>query len=123
MEKVQGIGGFFFRSRDPEALALWYRDHLGVSLVPKSGEEHPWHHAAGVTAFAPFAETTDYFGNASKMWMINFRVSNLEAMVSQLRAEGIHVELGPQDDFIGRFARLNDPEGNPIELWEPKEEK
>jgi glyoxylase I family protein len=122
MEKVTGIGGLFFRSRDPEALACWYRDHLGIPLVPKSEGEQAWQTQAGTTVFAPFAENTKYFGNASKMWMINFRVGNLEAMAKQLRDDGIQVEMNPEDDSIGRFARLNDPEGNPIELWEPKQD-
>ena len=79
----------------------------------------PWWQEAGPAAFAPFPETTAYFGDAGKVWMINFRVHNLDAMVAQLRAAGISVELDPQGYPNGRFARLYDPEGNPIELWEP----
>lgn len=119
MEKVNGIGGFFFRARDPATLSQWYRDHLGVAVVPSSDDELPWRQEAGPTAFAPFPETTEYFGEAGKVWMINFRVSNLDAMVAQLRAAGISVEPDPQHYPQGRFARLYDPEGNPIELWEP----
>lgn len=120
MEKVTGIGGLFFRSRDPEALGRWYRDHLGISLVPKNYDEQPWQQEAGPSAFAPFPEKTNYFGDLSKAWMINFRVRNLEAMVSQLRAAGLAAEMDPQVYPNGRFARLHDPEGNPIELWEPQ---
>jgi glyoxylase I family protein len=119
MEKVNGIGGLFFRARDPVALAQWYRDHLGVSLVPSNYDESPWRQEAGPTAFAPFPETTEYFGDVGKVWMINFRVRNLVAMVAQLRAAGVSVEVDPQPYPNGRFARLNDPEGNPVELWEP----
>jgi len=78
--------------------------------------------AAGsrATAFAAFLEATEYFGDASKTWMINFRVRNLGAMVAQLRAAGIYVEIDEQHYPNGRFARLKDPEGNPVELWEPE---
>lgn len=122
MEKATGIGGLFFRARDPEALARWYRDHLGIPPIPSSHGEQPWRTQAGPTAFAPFPQDTTYFGDPGKMWMLNFRVSNLEAMASQLTAEGIPVEMDAQAYPYGRFARLHDPEGNPIELWEPKEE-
>lgn len=119
MEKVTGIGGLFFRAHDPAALGEWYRDHLGVALVPSSYQELPWSQEAGPTAFAPFPETTQYFGDAAKSWMVNFRVRNLGAMVAQLRAAGISVKVDAERYPNGRFARLNDPEGNPIELWEP----
>ena len=120
MEKVTGIGGLFFRSREPETLARWYRDHLGISLIPTNYEEPGWEQQAGPTAFAPFPETTSYFGDSGKVWMVNFRVRNLEAMAVQLSAAGIPVEIDPQVYPNGRFARLHDPEGNPIELWEPQ---
>jgi catechol 2,3-dioxygenase-like lactoylglutathione lyase family enzyme len=119
MEKVSGIGGIFFRAKDPGALARWYDDHLGISPVPAHYDERPWWQEAGPSGFAPFPETTTYFGDANKVWMINFRVPNLDSMVSQLRAAGIFVEVDKQHYPNGRFARLCDPEGNPIELWEP----
>ncbi|MFZ3332713.1 MAG: VOC family protein [Candidatus Acidiferrales bacterium] len=117
---MSGIGGLFFRARDPVAIAGWYRDHLGVALVPSTHEELPWWQEAGPTAFAPFPETTAYFGDVNKTWMVNFRVRDLDAMVAQLRAAGISVEVDQQRYPNGRFARLNDPEGNPIQLWEPE---
>jgi glyoxylase I family protein len=120
MEKVTGIGGLFFRSRDPDVLARWYRDHLGVTLTPTSYEQIPWWQEAGPTVFAPFPATTDYFGQSSQVWMVNFRVRHLEAMIAQLEAAGINVTRDPEPYPNGRFARLQDPEGNPIELWEPK---
>jgi predicted enzyme related to lactoylglutathione lyase len=119
MEKVTGLGGFFFRARDPQLLSQWYRDHLGVSPVPADDTRQPWQQEAGATAFAPFPESSDYFGDAAKVWMINFRVRDLGAMVRQLRAAGIAVEIDPQSYPNGLFARLYDPEGNPVELWEP----
>jgi predicted enzyme related to lactoylglutathione lyase len=119
MEKVSGIGGLFFRARDPKSLSQWYRDHLGVSPVPANHDDLPWQQEAGPTAFAPFPEDTKYFVDAGKVWMINFRVRDLDAMVTQLRAGGIAVEVDLHRYPNGRFARLHDPEGNPIELWEP----
>jgi glyoxylase I family protein len=120
MEKVTAIGGLFFRTRDPAALSSWYRDHLGVAPVPTNYDELGWRQEAGPTAFAPFPENTDYFGNPKQAWMVNFRVRDLDAMAAQLRAAGIKVELDSTEYPNGRFGRLHDPEGNPIELWEPK---
>jgi predicted enzyme related to lactoylglutathione lyase len=122
MEKVTGIGGLFFRARDPKALALWYKQYLGVTLTPSDNNELPWMQEAGPTVFAPFPEASNYFGNRDKKWMVNFRVRDLDAMAAQLQAAGIAVQI---DSIIypnGRFARLNDPEGNPIELWQPAED-
>lgn len=120
MQKVLGIGGLFFRSENPERLAKWYETHLGISLVPRSYEESPWHQDAGPTIFAPFEQDTTYLGKPSQSWMVNFRVEDLQAMIAQLRAAGVTVEE-PQSYPNGDFARLHDPEGNPIELWQPRE--
>lgn len=121
MEKVLGIGGLFFRSKDPGALAKWYEDNLGVSVVPTSYDQPTWMQEFGPTVFAPFASDTSYFGKPSQMWMVNFRVRDLDAMVAQLTASGVTVEVDSESYPNGRFARLYDPEGNPIELWEPKD--
>lgn len=120
VQKVLGIGGLFFRARDPVSLARWYEKHLGVALTPTSYDEQPWRQEAGPTVFAPFPDSTDYFGGRDRVWMVNFRVRDLAAMVAQLRAGGIAVEVDPKLYPNGRFARLYDPEGNPIELWEPQ---
>jgi glyoxylase I family protein len=120
MEKVTGIGGLFFRARDPAALGRWYQEHLGVTLTPTNYDELPWHQEAGPTVFAPFPEHTTYFGDPKQTWMINFRVCNLDAMVAQLRAAAIAVTIDPEEYPNGRFARLSDPDGNPIQLWEPR---
>ncbi len=119
-EKVTGIGGLFFRARDPQALSQWYQTHLGITLTPTSYEELPWFQEAGPTAFAPFPKTTDYFGSREQVWMVNFRVRDLAKMTAQLKAAGIAVKLDPKEYPNGRFARIHDPEGNPIELWEPR---
>jgi glyoxylase I family protein len=120
MEQVLGIGGLFFRARDPEALSQWYRTHLGISPVPTDYNVAPWHQEAGPTAFCPFPEGSDYFGDPAQKWMVNFRVKDLDALVAQLRSQGLPVVVDPQRYPNGRFARLCDPEGNPIELWQPE---
>lgn len=117
MEKVTGIGGVFFRSNDPQALARWYEQHLGVDILTKT-----WLQQSGQTVFAPFQESSDYFGRASQQWMICFRVLDLEAMVAQLRESSIEViQKNEWNSEVGIFARIHDPEGNPIELWQPSE--
>jgi predicted enzyme related to lactoylglutathione lyase len=112
---VTGIGGLFFRSDDPDALAAWYEKHLGIA----SGSVG-WQQAAGPTVLAPFRRSTDYFP-AERQWMLNLRVTGLDALLQELAAAGIAIERDPQWDApeTGRFARIHDPEGNPIELWEP----
>ena len=119
-EKVTGIGGFFFRATDPAGLANWYAQHLGVTLTPKSYQDPVWQQEAGPAAFEPFPTASDYFGDPRKTWMLNFRVRDLDKMAAQLQAAGIEIKIDPQTYPNGRFARLHDPEGNPIELWEPK---
>ena len=118
-ETVTGIGGFFFRAHDPKALGQWYQDHLGITVIPKSENDLAWKQQAGPTAFSPFPEKTGYFGDATKQWMINFRVGDLDKMAAQLEAAGIPVKVDPTTYPNGRFARIHDPEGNPIELWQP----
>ena len=113
---VTGIGGFFFRAKDPEALRAWYVEHLGVGSTPHG----VWETEAGPSVFAPFAADTDYFA-ADHPWMLNLRVDDLDALLAKLRAAGIAVITKPEWNApgVGRFARIHDPEGNPIELWEP----
>jgi glyoxylase I family protein len=116
---VTGIGGFFFRASDPEALGKWYLENFGINLAPSDYSIKPWAQEAGPTVFAPFPKESDYFRDAGKNWMINFRVRDLDGFIAQLRARGIEVSLDGEVYPNGRFARLRDPEGNPIELWEP----
>lgn len=118
MEKVTGIGGVFFRSEDPKALAKWYETHLGINLAPTDMTAPPWVSQEGVTVFAPFEKSTDYFA-PDRSFMLNFRVRDLAAMLAQLDKAGIASSHHQDMDGIGKFARVHDPEGNPIELWEP----
>ena len=118
-ERVLGTGGLFFRSPDPKALADWYQLHLGIDPTPTDYNQPVWGQAAGPTVFAPFAMDTNYFGSPQQAWMVNFRVRNLDAMAAQLRASEIKVDIDTESYPNGRFARLHDPDGNPIELWEP----
>lgn len=122
--KVLGIGGLFFRARDPDALNAWYREKLGIgagcSATDEPGSQWTWLTQGGHTVFAPFKQDTDYFA-ADKAFMINLRVSGLDALVARLEADGIACERRAEwdDPSVGRFARIHDPEGNAIELWEP----
>lgn len=113
---VQGIGGIFFRSRDPEARAAWYREHLGI----EAGHDGIWQQQAGMTVFAPFPADSDYFA-ADQAFMLNLRVDDLFGLVDRLEAAGIAVERKEEWEGTeyGSFARTHDPEGLPIELWEP----
>ena len=119
MEKVAGIGGLFFRAHDPKALGQWYQEHLGIALERGSNGGSVWQQEAGPTSFTPFPETTKYFGDPQKGWMVNFRVHDLDKMVAQLRTAGVEVKDPQAYPGVGRFTRLHDPEGNPIELWQP----
>jgi predicted enzyme related to lactoylglutathione lyase len=121
---VLGIGGLFFRAQDPEALSAWYVEHLGVgngcdSTGGGTPEPWSWRVSEGPVVFAPFKATTDYFA-ADKQYMLNLRVSELDALLERLRAAGIAVETRAEWDSpeVGRFARIHDPQGNAIELWE-----
>lgn len=113
MARAVGIGGVFFRARDTKALGQWYKTHLGITDF--------WSQEAGFTVFAPFEQASNYFP-ADRQWMINFRVDDLDGMVAQLKAAGIVVETRPDEwdtPETGRFARIADPEGNQVELWQP----
>ncbi|WP_299848520.1 VOC family protein [uncultured Roseovarius sp.] len=113
--RVTGIGGIFFRTTDPAALADWYATHLGVTSFG------PWRQDEGISVFAPFEAGTDYWPS-DRQWMLNLRVEGLDALIQQLAQAGIPAETRPDEwdtPETGRFARITDPEGNDIELWEP----
>jgi hypothetical protein len=120
MERVEGIGGFFFKAAHPDALSRWYAEHLGIGSPPTSYDEPVWHQEAGPTVYAPFgSEHWDSPHLGPTGWGINFRVSDLDAMVRQLRAVAIDVAVDSEVYPNGRFAQLHDPEGNAIQLWQP----
>lgn len=119
MAKAVGVGGVFFKARDPKGLAAWYAKHLGIpgggggSLVFDGPE------SAGATVFTPFAETTEYFGSGPQQMMVNFRVDDLHGLLAQLEAAGVRVDPKREEHAYGKFGWIWDPEGNRVELWEP----
>jgi predicted enzyme related to lactoylglutathione lyase len=120
MERIVGIGGIFFKARDPKALAAWYRENLGVPV--EAGQAYGTISSTGPgekTVWSTFANDTKYFGPGPSPLMINYRVRNLDAMLAQLRAAGAVVEEKVEDYPYGRFGWATDPEGNRFELWEP----
>ncbi len=123
---VIGMGGYFFRAKDPAGLKAWYKEHLGVGGgcgADENGQsnEWVWFTQGGPMVFEPFKQDSDYF-RAEKQAMINLRVTDLKGLLERLRSAGIEVETREDWDAteIGSFARIHDPEDNPIELWEPK---
>jgi predicted enzyme related to lactoylglutathione lyase len=119
MERATGIGGLFFRAKDPVALARWYREALGIDAY-STEQDGVWWPEGGPTVFAPFSADTDYFGRADQAWMLNLRVHDLDRMRDQLRAMGVTVlDETHELEGIGRFGWAVDPEGNRFELWEP----
>src|SRR5438445_13479967 len=113
--KVTGIGGVMFRSKDPEALSAWYNKHLGIDRLN-------WEQQAGPTVFAPSENGTDYFGKKSQQFLLNFRVDDLDGMLKKLKADKVKIAKEVEVyEGLGRFAWIEDLEGNRIELWEPSE--
>jgi predicted enzyme related to lactoylglutathione lyase len=120
MERVLGIGGVFFRSADPAALARWYEANLGINVFPATDDW--WMQQGGPTVLAPFPADTEYFGRPDQQAMINFRVADLDAMLAQLRAAGATVSDEINEASYGRFGWATDPDGNRIELWQPSKD-
>lgn len=122
MKRVTGLGGVFFKCRDRENTLAWYEKHLGIPMepwgaqffweLPTASDTRPY------SVLGMFKEQTDYFEPSAQPFMINFRVDDLEALVKQLRAEGVTVIGEPLEEEFGKFAWIMDPEGNKIELWE-----
>lgn len=125
MKKVTGIGGIFFKCKDPKKMKEWYQQHLGLNTNPY-GASFEWYeqpdsaHKAS-TQWTPFAENSKYFEPSTKDFMINYRVENLEALVEELKKEGVTVVDKIESYDFGKFVHILDMEGNKIELWEPKE--
>jgi predicted enzyme related to lactoylglutathione lyase len=124
MQKVTGVGGVFFKARDPKGLMEWYNQHLGLQFqhgfIQLSWADDPLS-KSGSTTFAIFKEDADNFNPGQKPFMINFRVSDLRALLAELGEKGVTVSTDIQEYDFGRFGWLVDPEGNKIELWEPLE--
>jgi predicted enzyme related to lactoylglutathione lyase len=119
--RVTGVGGIFFKSKDPKALAAWYRDVLGLTVEPWGGAmlryDAPGHPA--ILAWTPFRSSTGYMAPSQREFMIDFAVDDMDALVAKLNARGVAI-LKRDDDANGRFAWILDPDGTKIELWQPK---
>ena len=125
MKKVTGIGGIFFKCKDPNKIKEWYKTHLGLD-TNDYGATFEWREDAdpakkGSTTWSPFNETTKYFEPSTKDFMINYRVENLEALVEQLKNEGVTIVDKIESFEYGKFVHIIDVEGNKVELWEPND--
>jgi len=128
MKRVTGIGGVFFRARNPKRLGAWYAKHLGISVSGSGGSARwgvfEWKELGvngrkAMTVWAAHPSKTTYFGRRDQDWMLNYRVADLEALLAQLRAEGIREAKPSETSEFGKFGWITDPEGNRLELWEP----
>jgi len=122
--RVTGIGGVFFKAKDPGKLGEWYRDHLGIPVEGWGGCAFPWRHddnprKQGQTIWSPFPADTAYFKPSRKPFMVNFRVDDLHGVLKALRKEGVSVDKQVEESEYGKFGWIMDPDGNRIELWEP----
>jgi predicted enzyme related to lactoylglutathione lyase len=125
MKKVTGIGGIFFKCKDPKKMKEWYKTHLGLN-TNEYGANFEWREESdstkkGSTQWSPFAETTKYFEPSTKDFMINYRVADLEALVEELKKEGVTIVDKIETYDYGKFVHIIDMEGNKVELWEPKD--
>lgn len=125
MKRVTGLGGMFFKAKDPKALAAWYEKHLGINFggntyCALNWEDDPKPDKTGITVFSIFNEGSDYFSPSTQPFMFNFRVENLDALLTTLQDEGVNVMEETQSmEGLGKFGWIVDPEGNKVELWEP----
>jgi predicted enzyme related to lactoylglutathione lyase len=123
MARVTGIGGVFFKARDPKALTAWYAEHLGIQLNDWGGAAFAWSDevppTTGTTAWSIFPETTKHFGAGPQPFMINYRVDDLDALLEKLTAAGVTIDPKREEAGFGKFAWIVDPEGNRVELWQP----
>lgn len=126
MAHVTGIGGVFFKARDPKALGDWYREHLGLDVQSWGGAALRWgtpDNPSGTTAWSLFSADTTHFEPSAAAFMINYRVDNLSELLQSLRAKGCNVVDRTEKSEHGEFGWVIDPEGNKIELWQPPEGK
>ena len=124
MKRVTGIGGIFFKARDPVALRAWYQRHLGIDVLPWGGAVFAWVDEAGkptpgMTVWSIGEATTDHYAPSQSSFMINYRVQDLAALLKALREEGCNVLDKTDDSEYGKFGWVMDPEGNKVELWQP----
>ena len=129
MQRTTGLGGVFFKAKDPKSMYAWYEKHLGIKQEPDgSGAMFHWRDfndpdKTGLTVWSIFPENTKYFGTGSAPFMLNYRVENLDALLKTLREEDVTVDPKVEEADYGKFAWITDPEGNRIELWEPPKQK
>jgi predicted enzyme related to lactoylglutathione lyase len=125
MARVTGVGGVFLRSRDPKAMAKWYAENLGVKLADFNGTAFQWSDevpaGTGMTAWSAFPDDTAYFGEGTQAVMIDYRVDDLDALLTELEAKGVWIDPKRQDEVYGKFAWIKDCDGNRVELWQPLE--
>lgn len=123
MKRVTGIGGVFFKAKDPDSLRAWYRDHLGIDVQSWGGATFDWAgEPNGTTAWTIFPATTKYLDPSTSPFMVNYRVADLDALLDALRQEGCAVDDKTDNSEFGKFGWVMDPEGNRIELWQPPAE-
>ena len=128
MKRVTGLGGVFFKARDPKRMMEWYARHLGINMDPEYGTSFEWRTTAdpskkGFTAWSPFKEDTTYFEPSKKEFMMNYRVADLDGLLRALAEESVEIIGEVQVFDYGKFAHIGEPEGNKIELWEPNDEE
>lgn len=126
MQRVTGIGGIFIKARDPQRMKDWYRKHLGIDIQEWGGTSFRWHtperpEPEGMTVWSIFPPDTRYFDPSPAPFMVNYRVDDLHAVLSALRAEGCAVDAKVEESEFGKFGWVMDPEDNRIELWQPPE--
>jgi len=123
MARVTGVGGVFLRTKDPKATAKWYAENLGITLADFNGTAFQWSDevpaGTGMTAWSDFPENTEYFGDSGQPFMIDYRVDDLDALLTELAAKGVWVDPKRQDEVYGKFAWIKDCDGNRVELWQP----
>ena len=124
MKKVTGVGGIFFKCKDPKKMTEWYKDNLGLTTNPWGGATFEWYEGAdstrkGQTIWQPFPESTKNFDPSTRDFMINYRVENLEALIEEFKKNGVTIVDTMETVDFGKFIHILDAEGNKIELWEP----
>lgn len=119
MQRVVGIGGIFFKARDPEGLRAWYKAHLGIDVQDWGGTAFPWNRPGGMTVWSIAPESAGTFAPSPAPFMVNYIVEDLPAVLEALRAEGCEVDPKVDESEFGAFGWVMDPEGNRVELWQP----